>query len=141
MILRLGGEGEWLAFALTQISSVITAALSLFGNPPMQNRPRSQPKLNNAPWLTLVCPTLSPFSPLVFIPFSGFFKGTSADQDRRFSDKELKLLKTLKFPPQFDTKVLISLLRAPSSLHMPPFFFFSGRHAQSQLAGHQTLGH
>ncbi|KAI0002131.1 hypothetical protein BJV74DRAFT_876601 [Russula compacta] len=36
---------------------------------------------------------------------AGFFKGTSADQDRRFSDKELKLLKTLKFPPQFDTKV------------------------------------
>ncbi|KAH9067552.1 PWI domain-containing protein, partial [Lactarius vividus] len=35
----------------------------------------------------------------------GFFKGTSADQDRRFSDKELKLLKTLKFPAQFDTKV------------------------------------
>ncbi|KAH9050890.1 PWI domain-containing protein [Lactarius deliciosus] len=31
--------------------------------------------------------------------------GTSADQDRRFSDKELKLLKTLKFPSQFDTKV------------------------------------
>ncbi|KAI0302421.1 hypothetical protein B0F90DRAFT_1714636 [Multifurca ochricompacta] len=36
---------------------------------------------------------------------AGFFKGTSADQDRRFSDKELKLLKTIKFPPQFDTKV------------------------------------
>ena len=35
----------------------------------------------------------------------GFFKGTSADQDRRFSDKELKLLKSIKFPPQFDTKV------------------------------------
>ncbi|KAI0034658.1 PWI domain-containing protein [Vararia minispora EC-137] len=36
---------------------------------------------------------------------SGFFKGTSADQDRRFSDKELKLLKTIKFPPEFDKKV------------------------------------
>jgi hypothetical protein len=35
----------------------------------------------------------------------GFFKGTSADQDRRFSDKELKLLKSLKFPPEFDKKV------------------------------------
>lgn len=35
----------------------------------------------------------------------GFFKGTSADQDRRFSDKELKLLKSIKFPSQFDTKV------------------------------------
>ncbi|KAG2342400.1 PWI-domain-containing protein, partial [Suillus weaverae] len=35
----------------------------------------------------------------------GFFKGTSADQDRRFSDKELKLLKSMKFPPEFDKKV------------------------------------
>ncbi|KAH8103019.1 PWI domain-containing protein, partial [Cristinia sonorae] len=35
----------------------------------------------------------------------GFFKGTSADQDRRFSDKELKLLKTMKFPAEFDKKV------------------------------------
>lgn len=35
----------------------------------------------------------------------GFFKGTSADQDRRFSDKELKLLKSIKFPPEFDKKV------------------------------------
>jgi serine/arginine repetitive matrix protein 1 len=34
-----------------------------------------------------------------------FFKGTSADQDRRFSDKELKLLKTMKFPVEFDKKV------------------------------------
>jgi hypothetical protein len=39
--------------------------------------------------------------------YLGFFKGTSADQDRRFSDKELKLLKSIKFPPQFDTKVTI----------------------------------
>ena len=37
---------------------------------------------------------------------------TSAEQDRRFTDKELQLLKT---PPQFNTKVLISLLR-PLSL-------------------------
>jgi hypothetical protein len=36
---------------------------------------------------------------------SNFFKGTSTDQDRRFSDKETKLLKTLKFPPEFDQKV------------------------------------
>ncbi|KDQ31993.1 hypothetical protein PLEOSDRAFT_1025753, partial [Pleurotus ostreatus PC15] len=35
----------------------------------------------------------------------GFFKGTSAEQDRRFSDKELKLLKSMKFPPEFDKKV------------------------------------
>ena len=39
---------------------------------------------------------------------TGFFKGTSADQDRRFSDKELKLLKTMKFPPEFDKKVRMS---------------------------------
>ncbi|KAI0696806.1 PWI domain-containing protein [Cytidiella melzeri] len=36
---------------------------------------------------------------------AGFFKGTSADQDRRFSDKELKLLKTMKFPSEFEKKV------------------------------------
>ncbi|KAI0724881.1 PWI domain-containing protein [Fomitopsis betulina] len=36
---------------------------------------------------------------------AGFFKGTSADQDRRFSDKELKLLKTMKFPVEFEKKV------------------------------------
>ncbi|KAH6906826.1 hypothetical protein BKA70DRAFT_1563616 [Coprinopsis sp. MPI-PUGE-AT-0042] len=35
----------------------------------------------------------------------GFFKGTSAEQDRRFSDKELKLMKSMKFPPEFDKKV------------------------------------
>ncbi|KAG6816426.1 hypothetical protein H0H93_008080, partial [Arthromyces matolae] len=35
----------------------------------------------------------------------GFFKGTSADQDRRFSDKELKLLKSMKFPAEFEKKV------------------------------------
>lgn len=38
---------------------------------------------------------------------TGFFKGTSADQDRRFSDKELKLLKSMKFPPEFEKKVLL----------------------------------
>lgn len=37
--------------------------------------------------------------------FVGFFRGTSTDQDRRFSDKEKKLLKTLKFPPEFNEKV------------------------------------
>ena len=36
---------------------------------------------------------------------AGFFKGTSTDQDRRFSDKETKLLKTMKFPATFDKKV------------------------------------
>ena len=46
----------------------------------------------------------------------GFFKGTSADQDRRFSDKELKLLKSMKFPPEFEKKV--------SHLHTSVHIFF-----------------
>ncbi|KAG2203321.1 hypothetical protein INT46_006084 [Mucor plumbeus] len=36
---------------------------------------------------------------------AGFFKGTSADQDSRFSNKEKKMLKTMTFPPEFDQKV------------------------------------
>ncbi|KAI8350935.1 SR-rich pre-mRNA splicing activator [Choanephora cucurbitarum] len=36
---------------------------------------------------------------------AGFFKGTSADQDSRFSNKEKKLLKTMSFPAEFDQKV------------------------------------
>ncbi|KAF8515520.1 PWI domain-containing protein [Hysterangium stoloniferum] len=36
---------------------------------------------------------------------AGFFRGTSTDQDRRFSDKETKLLKSMKFPPSFEKKV------------------------------------
>ncbi|KAH8549180.1 PWI domain-containing protein [Umbelopsis sp. PMI_123] len=36
---------------------------------------------------------------------AGFFKGTSADQDTRFSNKHKKLLKSMKFPPEFDQKV------------------------------------
>ena len=48
---------------------------------------------------------LSICSMILTVVCVGFFKGTSADQDRRFSDKELKLLKTMKFPPEFETKV------------------------------------
>jgi hypothetical protein len=70
--------------------------------------------------------------------YLGFFKGTSADQDRRFSDKELKLLKSIKFPPQFDTKVTIRSIPSPSSSHLSTPFL--GRHAQGQLASHSTLG-
>tara|TARA_B100000795_G_scaffold120595_1_gene89789 strand:+ start:371 stop:673 length:303 start_codon:yes stop_codon:yes gene_type:complete len=33
------------------------------------------------------------------------FHGASAEQDSRFSDKTKKLLRTTKFPPNFDTKV------------------------------------
>eukprot|EP00123_Amoebidium_parasiticum_P016466 comp23439_c0_seq1/m.39081 comp23439_c0_seq1/g.39081 ORF comp23439_c0_seq1/g.39081 comp23439_c0_seq1/m.39081 type:complete len:366 (-) comp23439_c0_seq1:537-1634(-) len=38
---------------------------------------------------------------------AGFFRGTSADQDVRFSNKEKKLLEQLKskFPPEFETAV------------------------------------
>ncbi|KAG9020029.1 hypothetical protein FRB95_005229, partial [Tulasnella sp. JGI-2019a] len=36
---------------------------------------------------------------------AGFFKGTSADQDSRFKDKDAILRKSIKFPPEFDTKV------------------------------------
>ncbi|KAG2206153.1 hypothetical protein INT47_003802 [Mucor saturninus] len=36
---------------------------------------------------------------------AGFFKGTSADQDSRFSNKEKKLLKSMSFPPEYDQKV------------------------------------
>ena len=60
--------------------------------------------------------SLSTHSPLS----QAYYKGTSTDQERRFSEKELSL-KALKFPPQYDTKVLISL-RPLSSLHTPAFF-------------------
>ncbi|KAG8685372.1 hypothetical protein FRC09_014779, partial [Ceratobasidium sp. 395] len=36
---------------------------------------------------------------------AGFFKGTSIDQDRRFADKENRLMRSLTFPPEFNQKV------------------------------------
>lgn len=53
---------------------------------------------------------------------AGFFKGTSTDQDRRFSDKETKLLKSMKFPPQFDKKVCRCRCSIPvaSRFNRPP---------------------
>lgn len=42
------------------------------------------------PWLMMHC----------------FFQGTNADQDNRFSDKEKKLLKTMKFDDNLSSKVL-----------------------------------
>jgi serine/arginine repetitive matrix protein 1 len=36
---------------------------------------------------------------------AGFFKGTSADQDSRFSDKNKKLMKSMKFADNIDRKV------------------------------------
>uniref|UniRef100_A0A7N0UP71 PWI domain-containing protein n=1 Tax=Kalanchoe fedtschenkoi TaxID=63787 RepID=A0A7N0UP71_KALFE len=46
----------------------------------------------------------------------GFFRGTSADQDTRFSNKQAKLLKSQKFAPELDnlvdmTRVKIDVLR------------------------------
>ncbi|KAL0533641.1 hypothetical protein IC582_027682 [Cucumis melo] len=46
----------------------------------------------------------------------GFFRGTSADQDTRFSNKQAKLLKTQKFPAELDqlvdtTKVKMDVIR------------------------------
>lgn len=38
---------------------------------------------------------------------AGFYRGTNADQDNRFTDKEKKLLKTMKFEPVLDTKVSV----------------------------------
>ncbi|KAF9577803.1 hypothetical protein BGW38_006751 [Lunasporangiospora selenospora] len=38
---------------------------------------------------------------------AGFFKGTSAEQDSRFCDKEKKLLKLINFPAEFNQKVNI----------------------------------
>jgi len=35
----------------------------------------------------------------------GFFRGTSHDQDSRFANKQQKLKKSMKFPPEFDQPV------------------------------------
>jgi len=35
----------------------------------------------------------------------GFFRGTSQEQDSRFSDKEKKMIKSMKFPEEFNIKV------------------------------------
>lgn len=36
---------------------------------------------------------------------AGYFKGTSAEQDSRFANKQKKLLKQMKFPDNIDIKV------------------------------------
>ncbi|KAL7753666.1 hypothetical protein RI367_000597 [Sorochytrium milnesiophthora] len=43
---------------------------------------------------------------------SSFFRGTSSAQDARFSDKEQKLYKTVKFPANFNTKVNMEKVNA-----------------------------
>lgn len=42
---------------------------------------------------------------------AGFFKGTSADQDSRFSDKNKKLMKTMKFAENIDKKIDMKKIR------------------------------
>ncbi|KAG0223989.1 Serine/arginine repetitive matrix protein 1 [Actinomortierella wolfii] len=42
---------------------------------------------------------------------AGYFKGTSAEQDARFSNKEKKLLRTMSFPPEFNKKVDMKKVR------------------------------
>jgi serine/arginine repetitive matrix protein 1 len=37
-----------------------------------------------------------------------FYRGTSWEQDGRFSNKDKKLMKQIKFPPEFSQKVDIS---------------------------------
>ena len=41
------------------------------------------------------------------------FRGTNTEQDNRFSDKEKKLLKTMKFPANFGTKVDFKKIKLP----------------------------
>jgi len=42
---------------------------------------------------------------------AGFFKGTSADQDSRFSDKNKKLMKTMKFADNIERKIDMKKIR------------------------------
>ncbi|EFX85677.1 hypothetical protein DAPPUDRAFT_313769 [Daphnia pulex] len=42
---------------------------------------------------------------------AGFFRGTSTEQDNRFSDKEKKLLKTIKFAENVTKKVDMSKVK------------------------------
>ncbi len=65
---------------------------------------------------TLVLSFLSSLLRLALI-----IQGTSAEQDGRFSDKDKKLLKSLKFDPIFDIKVVIfvSLFFSASPLWLP----------------------
>jgi serine/arginine repetitive matrix protein 1 len=40
-----------------------------------------------------------------------FFKGTSTDQDARFSDKQKKLIRQKQWPELFDTKIDMKKVR------------------------------
>eukprot|EP00850_Spirogloea_muscicola_P007224 SM000036S13268 [mRNA] locus=s36:193128:195696:- [translate_table: standard] len=41
----------------------------------------------------------------------GFFRGTSAEQDTRFSNKQAKLIRTMKFPPELEEVVDMSKVK------------------------------
>jgi len=43
----------------------------------------------------------------------GFFRGTSSEQDARFSDKQKKLIHSMNFPTEFDIKVDIKKVNLP----------------------------
>lgn len=45
-------------------------------------------------------------------------QGTSQDQDARFKDKEKKLMKSMKFPKEFDTKVPTCFLTVAHDPHV-----------------------
>ena len=47
---------------------------------------------------------------------SSIFRGASAEQDSRFSDKAKKLLRTTKFPSNFDSKVDMKKVNLESML-------------------------
>ena len=47
----------------------------------------------------------SPSAAAVSMADAGFFRGTTSDQDNRFSDKEKKLLKTMKYEESITLKV------------------------------------
>jgi len=42
---------------------------------------------------------------------AGFFRGTNADQDKRFSDKEKKLMKSMKFEDSLLKKIDMSKIK------------------------------
>jgi hypothetical protein len=63
-------------------------------------------------WLVFsVSPDLSTWQPAVRggeMADAGFFRGTNSEQDSRFFNKTKKLMKSMKFPPNINTKVDMS---------------------------------
>lgn len=57
---------------------------------------------------------------------TGFYRGTNAEQDSRFIDKEKKLLKTMKFEPILDTKVYFNFKKIKKKFFLVCFslYFF-----------------